>query len=362
MIQPKSKLVHNFSAGPCILPNEVLIQSAQACVDFEGTGLSILEMSHRSKEYIPVMENAINLVRELLQVPSDYAILFLQGGASLQFTMLVQNLLPVNGKADYINTGTWATKAIEEAKLFGEIDVIASSEDKNFNYIPKNYTIDPNASYLHITSNNTIFGTQYQEFPNSPIPMIADMSSDIFSKKIDVSKFDLIYAGAQKNMGPAGATLVIVKKSCLGKTSRVIPSMLQYQTHIDGESMFNTPPCFSVYVSMLTLQWLKNLGGVEAIEKINNLKADILYKEIDRNPLFEGTAAVEDRSKMNVTFVLKNKELEKEFLKLADERELSGLKGHRSVGGFRASIYNALPVESVQALIDAMQYFEKQHV
>lgn len=361
MFTPKQKKIHNFSAGPCILPESVLQEAAQAVVDFNQTGLSILEISHRSKEYIAVMDEAIALVRELLSVPSDYEILFLHGGASLQFTMCVQNLLPVNGKANYINTGTWSTKAIKEAELFGEVAVIASSQDKNFNYIPKDYQIDEEASFLHITTNNTIFGTQYAQFPQSVIPMIADMSSDIMSRKIEVKDFDLIYAGAQKNIGPAGVTLVIVKKSVLGRTSRVIPTMLQYQTHIDGESMFNTPPCYPIYVCMLTLRWLKKLGGIEVIEAMNKEKAKLLYDEIDRNSLFEGTAAKEDRSLMNVTFVLKNPSLEEEFTKLANERALSGIKGHRSVGGFRASIYNAMPIESVMELVKAMQDFEQKH-
>ncbi len=307
------------------------------------------------------MDKAIALVKELLNVPEGYEVLFLQGGASLQFTMCVQNLLPVNGKAAYINTGTWASNAIKEAKLFGEVEVIASSDDKNFSYIPKNYNIPEDASYLHFTSNNTIFGTQFKQFPKTNIPMICDMSSDIMSKVINVADFDLIYAGAQKNIGPAGATLVIVKKDALGKTSRVIPTMLKYQTHIDGESMFNTPPCFSVFVCMLTLEWLKELGGVAVMEKMNQQKADLLYAEIDRNPLFQGTSAVEDRSVMNPTFVLKNNALDAEFLKLSEQRGISGIKGHRSVGGFRASMYNALPLESVQALVDVMQEFEKIH-
>lgn len=355
----KSKLVYNYSSGPCILPETVMQEAARAVIEFENCGLSILEMSHRSKEYIGVMDEAISLVKELLNVPSDYEVLFLQGGASLQFTMCVQNFLPVNGTADYINTGTWSSKAIKEAKLFGEINEIASSEDTNFNYIPKDFKVNEDSSYLHITTNNTIFGTQFQTIPQTTIPIIADMSSDILSKRIDFSKFDLIYAGVQKNMGPAGATLVIVKKSALGRSSRVVPTMLKYQTHIDGESMFNTPPCFSIYVTMLTLRWLKSLGGVDAIEKINIDKAALLYDEIDRNSFFEGTAEIEDRSLMNVTFVLKDNSLEKEFLTFVESKNISGIKGHRSVGGFRASIYNAMPKESIQILVDAMKEFEK---
>ena len=349
--------IHNFSAGPSILPKEVMTKAAEAVIEFEGTGLSILEMSHRSAPFERVMEQAEALVRELLAVPSDYAVLFLHGGASLQFTMLVQNLLPVNGKAAYLNTGVWSKKAIKEARLYGEVEVVASSEDRNFNYIPKAYKIPEDASYLHFTSNNTIYGTQFHLFPDPKVPLVVDMSSDIFSKKIEVSQFDLIYAGAQKNMGPAGVSLVIVKKSSLGRTSRTIPTMLQYQTHIDNGSMFNTPPCFPIYVSMLNLQWLKDFGGIEAIEKRNREKAALLYAEIDSNVHFEGTTEKEDRSVMTPTFVMKDPSLEAAFLKFASDRGISGIKGHRSVGGFRASMYNAMPLESVQVLVQAMRDF-----
>lgn len=353
--------IHNFSAGPCILPKEVLEKAASAAIDFNNTGLSILEMSHRSKDFMAVMDKAVALVKELLKVPSDYEVLFLQGGASLQFTMTVQNLLPINGKAAFVNTGTWASKAIKEAELFGDVEVLASSKDKNFNYIPKGFDVPEDCSYLHITTNNTIYGTQYKSIPKVETSLIADMSSDIFSKEINVADFDLIYAGAQKNIGPAGVTLVIVKREILGKTSRVIPTMLKYQTHIDQESMFNTPPCFPIYVCMLNLEWLKNFGGVEEIEKRNVAKAELLYREIDRNTIFSGTAEVEDRSIMNPTFILKDASLDEEFLKLAEAQGISGIKGHRSVGGFRASMYNAMGLESVQALVDLMRDFEQKH-
>lgn len=351
--------VHNFSAGPGILPQEAIDNSISALQNFSGTDLSLIEVSHRGKEFTAVMNEAVATVKELFNVPEGYSVLFLQGGASTQFCMVPFNYLNEGQTAAYVNSGVWAKKAIKEAKLFGNVNVIASSEDKNFSYIPKNWQVPADAAYLHITSNNTIYGTQYQELPTADVPVICDMSSDIFSRPVDVSKFDLIYAGAQKNMGPAGVTLVIVKDSSLGKVTRAIPSMLNYQTHIDGESMFNTPPVFPIYVSLQTLKWVKANGGVAAMEKRNAEKANLLYSEIDRNPLFEGTAATEDRSKMNVTFVLKDDAMTEEFLTLAKQRNLSGLKGHRSVGGFRASLYNALPLESVQALVDAMQEFEK---
>ncbi|MFT6747599.1 MAG: phosphoserine aminotransferase [Glaciecola sp.] len=350
--------VHNFSAGPCILPKEVMAKAAEAVVEYNNSGLSIIEMSHRSKDFIEVMDKAVGLVRDILEVPSGYEILFLQGGASLQFSMVVQNLLPINGKSAYINTGTWASKAIKEAKMFGEVEVVASSKDKNFSYIPKNIKVGNDTAYLHFTSNNTISGSQFKEYPKVQVPLVVDMSSDIFSKKINVADFDLIYAGAQKNIGPAGATLVIVKKSVLGKTSRIIPSMLDYKNHADKESMFNTPPCFSIFVCMLNLEWLKT-KGLGTIEKENNEKAALLYAEIDRNPLFEGPVNTEDRSVMNPTFVLKNDSLNAGFLALAQQKGLNGIKGHRSVGGFRASMYNALPLSSVQVLVDTMKEFEK---
>ena len=352
---------HNFGAGPGILPQEVLKQAAEAVIDFNGTGLSLLEISHRSKEFEAVLDEAVSLVKELFNVPEGYSVLFLQGGASTQFAMAPYNLLPSTGKAAYLETGVWANKALKEAKYFGEVEIVASSKESNFTYIPKDYTIPADAAYFHITSNNTIYGTQLQEFPASPVPVVCDMSSDIFSRKVNVADFGLIYAGAQKNMGPAGVTLVIVKDDLLGKVDRKIPSMFNYQTQIEGGSMYNTPPCFAIYVSMLTLRWLKAKGGVEAIEQENITKARVLYDEIDRNPLFKAVAAVEDRSNMNVCFVMKNPELEKPFLKLCDERGIVGIKGHRSVGGFRASIYNALPITSIYVLIDIMQEFAENN-
>jgi phosphoserine aminotransferase len=347
---------HNYSAGPCILPQEVFEKSAQAILNFNDSGLSLLEISHRSKDFVAVMEEARALVIELLGLEGKgYQALFLSGGASLEFLMVPYNLMKTNGKAAYLDTGTWASGAIKEAKHFGETFVIASSKPENYNFIPKDYSIPTDADYFHCTSNNTIFGTQMQSFPKTNVPLVCDMSSDIFSRVLDFSQFDLIYAGAQKNMGPAGTTLVVIKEEILGKTGRTIPNMLDYQQHIAKESMYNTPPVFPIYASLLTLQWLKNLGGIAAIEKINNQKAALLYNEIDSNPLFEGTAAKEDRSKMNATFILKDESHQEQFDKLWKEAGISGLTGHRSVGGYRASMYNALPLESVQVLVNVMQ-------
>jgi len=352
---------HNFSAGPCILPQKVLKQASEAVLNFNNDNLSLIEISHRSAPFVAVMEKARNLALELLNLEGKgYAALFLQGGASLEFLMAPYNLLKVNGKAAYLDTGAWSNKAIKEAKILGEIEVVASSKDKTYNYIPKNYTIPTNIDYFHCTSNNTIYGTQIKEFPKSDGLLVCDMSSDIFSRQLDFTQFDLIYAGAQKNMGPAGTTLVIVKEEILGKTGRTIPSMLDYQVHISKDSMFNTPAVFPVYVSMLTLEWLKNLGGIPAIEKMNEKKAALLYSEIDRNPLFKGFAEKEDRSSMNVTFNLTNENYKDAFDKLWNEIGISGIKGHRSVGGYRASIYNAMPIESIQVLVNAMQELEKQ--
>ena len=352
---------HNYSAGPCILPQEVFEKSAQAILDFNNSGLSILEISHRSKDFVAVMEEARALVLELLNLEGKgYEVLFLGGGASLEFLMVPYNLMKVNGKAAYLDTGTWASGAIKEAKHFGETVVVASSKPENYNHIPKGYTIPSDADYFHCTSNNTIFGTQMKSFPEVNIPLVCDMSSDIFSRVLDFSKFDLIYAGAQKNMGPAGATLVVVKKEILGKTGRTIPNMLDYQQHIDKESMYNTPPVFPIYASLLTLQWLKNLGGIAAIEKINEAKANLLYTEIDRNPLFKGAAVKEDRSNMNVTFLLNDEAHQEKFDAMWKAVGISGLPGHRSVGGYRASMYNALPIESVQVLVDVMQELENK--
>ena len=350
---------HNYSAGPCILPQEVFEKSAQAILNFNNSGLSLLEMSHRSKDFVAVMEEARTIVLELLGLEDKgYQALFLSGGASLEFIMAPYNLMKEGGKAAYLDTGTWAAAAIKEAKLFGETIVVASSAAENYNHIPKGYAIPTDADYFHCTSNNTIFGTQMKAFPATSIPVVCDMSSDIFSRVLDFSKFDLIYAGAQKNMGPAGTTLIVVKEEILGKTGRMIPSMLDYTKHIKAESMYNTPPVFPVYASLLTLQWLKNLGGIAAIEKINNAKSELLYSEIDRNSLFRGAAAVEDRSNMNATFLLNDESHAATFDAMWKAVGISGLPGHRSVGGYRASMYNALPLESVQVLVDVMKELE----
>jgi phosphoserine aminotransferase len=350
--------VHNFSAGPAILPQSAIDASIEALQNFSGTNLSLLEVSHRSKEYEAVVAEAVQLVKDILNLSSEYEVIFLQGGASLQFDMIPMNFLGSGQTAAYVNTGVWASRAIKEAKMFGNVNVLASSEDKNFNYIPKDYNIPADAAYYHCTSNNTIYGTEMFEFPNTSVPMICDMSSDIFSRPFDASQFDMIYAGAQKNMGPAGTTLVIIKKSLLEKANEKVPTMLNYKIHIENGSMYNTPSVFAIFVCMHTLRWIKSVG-LEAMETRNKEKAALLYAEIDRNSLFVGTVATEDRSRMNVNFVLTNKDLESDFLKFCDARHLSGLKGHRSVGGLRASLYNALPIESVQALVNAMQDFEK---
>lgn len=351
---------HNYSAGPCILPQEVFEEASKSILNFNESGLSILEISHRSKDFVAVMEEARALVLELLNLEGKgYQALFLQGGASLEFLMVPYNLMKTNGKAAYLDTGTWASGAIKEAKAFGETVIVASSKDANYNYIPKNYSIPTDADYFHCTSNNTIFGTQMKSFPTTNIPVVCDMSSDIFSRSLDFSKFDLIYAGAQKNMGPAGTTLVVVKEEILGKTGRAIPNILNYEQHIAKESMYNTPAVFAVYTSLLTLKWLKKLGGINAIEKINEAKANLLYTEIDRNPLFKGTVLQEDRSPMNATFLLKNQDHQELFDSMWKKAGISGINGHRSVGGYRASMYNALPLDSVQVLVDVMKELEK---
>jgi phosphoserine aminotransferase len=350
---------HNFSAGPCILPAEVMKKASEAVVELDGIGLSLIEISHRSKEFVTIMERARSLALEHLGLEGKgYQALFLQGGASLEFLMVAYNLL--ESKAGYINTGTWSEKAIKEARLFGEVLEVASSAANGFKSIPKGYEVPGELDYLHLTSNNTIFGTQFKEFPNTAVPLVADMSSDIFSRQLDFSRFDLIYAGAQKNMGPAGTTLVVVKEDLLGKVSRKIPSMLDYQVHISKDSMFNTPSVFAVYTSMLTLEWLEEQGGVSALEERNEKKAQLLYSEIDLNPLFEGFAAPEDRSFMNATFTLKIPELKDTFDALWQEAGINGLNGHRSVGGYRASLYNALPLESVGVLVDVMSDLERR--
>ncbi len=350
---------HNFSAGPCILPQEVLLKASAAVMDLDNSGLSLIEISHRSAAFVEVMEKARSLALELLGLEGKgYKALFLQGGASLEFLMVAYNLLET--KAGYLNTGTWSDKAIKEAKLFGEIVEVGSSKDENFKYIPKGYSVPSGLDYLHVTSNNTIFGTQIKKFPKTDAPLVCDMSSDIFSRQLDFSQFALIYAGAQKNMGPAGTTLVVVKEDILGKVSRKIPSMLDYQVHIAKDSMFNTPAVFPVYVSMLTLEWLKNLGGIAAIEEINDKKAQLIYSEIDLNPVFEGFANKEDRSTMNATFNLTDEKLKQAFDAMCKEAGITGINGHRSVGGYRASMYNALPLESVGVLVDIMSEMERK--
>jgi phosphoserine aminotransferase len=346
--------IHNFSAGPGVLPQETIDASIEALKNFAGTGLSLLEVSHRGKEFVAVMEEARSLAKELLNVGDDYETVFLQGGASMQFLMVAYNLL--NTKAAYTNTGTWASNAIKEAKNFGEVAVLGSSEDKNFTYIPKNYEIPSDADYFHCTSNNTIYGTQMHAFPKSPVPVICDMSSDMFSRPVNGNDFGMIYAGAQKNLGPAGATMVVIRKDILGKVSRVIPSMMDYNIHIKKESMFNTPPVFSVFATYQTLKWVKRLG-LEEINRVNIEKSSLVYNEIDQNELFVGTVAKEDRSLMNITFLLKDESLNDAFLAACKEANISGIKGHRSVGGFRASMYNALGVDSAQALVNVMKTF-----
>ncbi len=350
---------HNFGAGPCILPQEVFHQAAEAVLDFNG--LSILEVSHRHKDFVAVMDETMDLVKTALHVPSGYSVAFLQGGATLGFTIAALNMLRETKKAGYINTGVWAAGAIKEAKKVGvDVSVFASSEDKNFSYIPKDYTIPSDVDYIHFTSNNTIYGTQFKEFPKTNLPLVCDMSSDIFSKEINVGDFDLIYAGAQKNLGPAGATLYIVKDEILGKsTSSFMPTYLDLQQHVEKESMLNTPPVFSVYVAMLNLRNLLANGGVKEMEIKNNAKAALLYDEIDSNPLFRGTVASEDRSNMNVTFLLENDSLQESFDKMWKAAEIVGLPGHRSTGGYRASMYNALPIESVAVLVNVMKEFTR---
>ena len=350
---------HNFCAGPSILPKEVIIQAGEAILDINGSGLSLLEISHRSKTFIDIMEEARSLALELTGLNGkDYTVLFLQGGASMQFLMVAYNLL--SNKAAYLDTGLWSKKAIKEAKLFGEVSIIASSEKSKYDHIPKDYTINQEFDYFHCTSNNTIYGTQIKEFKDSPIPVICDMSSDIFSRELNFSKFDLIYAGAQKNLGPAGATLVIIKNSVLGDVSREIPSMMDYKTHMDKNSVFNTPPVFSVYVSLLNMRWLKNNGGIKKIEEANKVKAKILYSEIDINPLFKGHAKEEDRSMMNATFNLVNDNFKKTFEVMLNEAGIVGINGHRSIGGYRASMYNAMPVDSVKVLVEVMSELENK--
>lgn len=352
---------HNFSAGPAILPRSVFEEAAQAVLNFNGSGLSLLEVSHRGSDFVAVMDETFHLVRDLLQLPDNYHVAFVGGGASSQFFMVPMNLLNDGDCAAYINTGTWATNAIKEARAYGKIEVVASSEQDQFTWIPKQYNVPSIARYLHYTSNNTIFGTQFHQVPEVNVPLVCDMSSDIFSRPIPIEKYGLIYAGAQKNLGPAGVTLLIIREDMLGHVQRHIPTMLDYRTHIKHGSMYNTPPVFPIYVTMLTLRWIKEQGGLAAMEKRNAAKAACLYQEIDRNPLFRGTTKTEDRSWMNATFVLNDDTLNDAFMARCKEAGVVGLKGHRSVGGFRASMYNALELSDVEALVSVMQHFEKTH-
>lgn len=353
--------VHNFNAGPSILPKIVFEQASAAVLDFNNTGLSILEFGHRTPEFTAVMEEARSLVKELMSLDDDHEVLFLHGGASTQFMQVPMNLLDTKDSAAYTDTDIWGYKAIREAKLFGKVDVVCSSREKNYSYIPKDFAVPNDSKYLHITTNNTIYGTQWQQMPFCSNSMVADMSSDIFSRVLDFNKFDLIYAGAQKNMGPAGVNLVIVNKNILGKIKRPIPTMMDYRNHISEQSMLNTPPVFAVYVCLLTLRWLKSMGGIAAVEKLNDEKATLLYNAIDESEHFTGNAAKEDRSKMNVCFVMKDPGQEAAFIQFAKTRGIAGIKGHRTTGGFRASIYNAMPITSVEVLVEAMKEWSMDH-
>jgi phosphoserine aminotransferase len=354
-------VVHNFNAGPSILPKEVFQQAAEAVLNYNDSGLSILELGHRTASFEAVMSEARALVKELMQLDDQHEVLFLHGGASTQFMQVPMNLLDDKETAAYADTGVWGTKAIKEAKLFGKVEVVCTGKESNYTIIPKDFAVPNDATYFHITTNNTIYGSQWQKIPYTSIPLVADMSSDIFSRVIDFNRFDLLYAGAQKNMGPAGVNLVVVKKSILGKIKRTIPTIMDYRNHINEGSMLNTPPVFSVFVCMLTLRWLKAQGGVAAIEKLNEAKANLLYNEIDANPFFRGTVDKADRSKMNVCFVMNDPTLEKSFLSLTKEKNIIGIEGHRLVGGFRASLYNALPISSVTVLVNAMKEFAAAH-
>lgn len=356
--------IYNFNAGPSILPKEVFEEASRAILDFNNTGLSILEIGHRTPLFQAVMDEAISLVKELMNLDNDHEVLFLHGGASTQFMQVPMNLLNENEAAAYTDTGVWAIKAIKEAKLFGHVEIVCSSKEANYTFLPKEFTVTPTAKYLHITSNNTIYGSQWPDlslFDKYGVPLVADMSSDILSRQIDFNKFSLIYAGAQKNVGAAGVNLIVINKNILGKVNRSIPTMMDYRNHIENGSMINTPPVFAVYVCMLTLRWLKKQGGVAAIEKMNDAKAKLLYDTVDSLPIFKGTIAREDRSKMNAVFLMDNTLLEKKFLELCKSEGMIGVKGHRSVGGFRVSMYNALPFASVKALTDLMKYFLQQH-
>lgn len=354
-------MIHNFNAGPSILPKQVFEQASQAILNFNNTGLSILEIGHRTTLFQPVLDEAISLIKELMQLDSNHEVLFLHGGATTQFFQVPMNLLNDNETAAYLDCGVWGSKPIKEAKLFGNVDVVASSKDKNYTYIPRDFVIPSNATYFHYTTNNTIEGTQMHFVPETDIPLIADMSSDVLSRVMDFNRFGLIYAGAQKNIGAAGVNMVVVNKNILGNVKRQMPSMMDYRKHIENGSMLNTPPVFAIYVCMLTLRWLKEQGGVAAIEKINNEKAALLYDTLDSIPVFKPTVNKADRSKMNVVFVMENPELEKTFLELCKKEGMAGVKGHRSVGGFRVSLYNALPLSSVQALVEVMKHFALKH-
>lgn len=360
-IEVKKSIMHNFNAGPSVLPQEVYEQAAQSVLDYNNSGLSILEIGHRTTAFESVMGEARSLVKELMNLNDDHEVLFMHGGSSTQFMQVPMNLLNEKETAAYTDTGVWGSKAIKEAKLFGNVEVVCSSKEANYNFIPKDFAVPNDAKYFHLTTNNTIYGTQWQSIPDVSMPIVADMCSDIFSRRLDFNSFGIIYASAQKNLGPAGVNIVVVNKNILGKVKRAIPTIMDYRNHIKENSMINTPPVFAVYVCMLTLQWLKQLGGIDEIEKRNNEKADLLYDAIDNSSLFIPTAVKEDRSKMNACFVMQDADLEKKFLDFAKENNIYGIKGHRSVGGFRASMYNALPLSSVQHLIDVMRDFERNN-
>jgi len=356
----KETVVHNFNAGPSILPTEVFEEASRAIINFNDTGLSILEIGHRTKLFEGVINEAIDLLKELMQLDASHEVLFLHGGASTQFFQVPMNLLDSDATASYTDTGIWAAKAIKEGKFFGKVDVVCSSKESNYDHLPKQFEVDPSSSYLHITTNNTVYGTQWQDlsvFYNRKVPLLADMSSDILSRKLNFNQFDLIYAGAQKNIGAAGVNVVVVNKNILGKVQRSIPTMLDYRNHIEAGSMLNTPPVFAIYICMLTLRWLKHVGGIAEMEKRNNKKAQLLYDTIDSLPIFKGRVAKEDRSKMNACFVMEEPAIEKEFLSLCEQENMIGVKGHRTTGGFRISMYNALPYESVKAFTELMKYF-----
>ncbi len=354
-------IMHNFNAGPSVLPKEVYTKAAQGVLNYNNSGLSILEIGHRTPAFESIMEEAKSLVKELMDLDSDHEVLFLHGGSSTQFMQVPMNMLNEKEIAAYTDTGVWSSKAIKEAKLFGNVDVVCSSKESNYTFIPKDFAVPNDAKYFHITTNNTIYGTQWQTIPEVSMPIVADMCSDVFSRRLDFNSFGIIYASAQKNLGPAGVNLVVVNKNILGKVKRAIPTIMDYRNHIKEKSMLNTPPVFAVYVCMLTLQWLKQQGGIDAMEKINNAKADLLYNAIDNSSIFIPTTAKEDRSKMNACFVMNNQDLEKKFLEFSKENNIYGIKGHRSVGGFRASMYNALPLSSVEYLVEVMKEFERRN-